>query len=60
MISIKTLQKGTIVKVKGGGYTWIIQITRICKNEVIKGKIIKTGQLCDFLVENISKIITVK
>jgi hypothetical protein len=55
MLNIKNLQRGSIVKVKVNN-TWIIEITRIF-NGWAKGKIIKTGQLCDFGLDKIIKII---
>jgi hypothetical protein len=55
MINIKNLQRGSIVKIKVYN-TWIIEITRIF-NGWAKGRIRKTGQLCDFGLDKIIKII---
>ena len=57
MVEIKNLQRGSIVKVKVY-HSWIIEITRVF-NGWAKGKIIKTGQLCDFGLDKIIKIIKI-
>jgi len=57
MIDIKNLQKGSIVKIKVNSF-WTIEIIGIF-NGYAKGRIIKTGQLCDFGLDKITEIVKI-